>query len=98
MQALQAMQTASTNKVMPALEAKSADNHVALPAALSFPENVYREGALTTPLPNNWSASCLAGLSATGRSGAQASAMWSSKSATACKRAGSASTMPSAFG
>jgi hypothetical protein len=54
--AMQAMQTASTNKVMPAPEAKSADNHVALPAALSFPENVYREGAILTPLPHNWSA------------------------------------------
>ena len=56
MQALQGMQTASTNKVMPMPESKSADNHVALPAALAFPENVYREGALIAPLPNNWSA------------------------------------------
>src|SRR4051794_37000416 len=36
--AMQTMQTASANKLMPAPEAKSADNHVALPAALSFPE------------------------------------------------------------
>jgi len=50
------MQTASANKVLPAPETKSADNHVALPASLSFPENVYRDGSFMTPLPDNWSA------------------------------------------
>jgi len=35
---------------------KSADNHVALPAALAFPENVYRDGAFAMPLPTDWSA------------------------------------------
>ena len=55
MQAMQAMQMASSDKVMPVIESKSAENHVALPASLSFPENVYRDGALITPLPDNWS-------------------------------------------
>lgn len=56
MRAMQAMQAATANKVMPVPEAKSADNHVALPPSLSFPENVYRDGEFITPLPNNWSA------------------------------------------
>lgn len=57
MRAMQAMQMASGNKeVMPAPELKSADNHVALPASLSFPENLYRDGMFMAPLPNNWSA------------------------------------------
>lgn len=59
--AMRAMQMAAVNKVMPAPEAKSADNHVALPAALSFPENVYRDGAILTPLPNDWSATTTSG-------------------------------------
>jgi hypothetical protein len=36
------------------MEAKSAENHVTLPAALAFPENVYRDGAFVMPLPGNW--------------------------------------------
>lgn len=48
------MQMAVVNKVMSALETETADNHVALPGSLSFPENVYRDGAFITPLPNNW--------------------------------------------
>ena len=56
MRALQAMQMAAADKVMPLPESKSADNHANLPTALSFPENVYRDGELVTPLPNNWSA------------------------------------------
>ena len=52
--AMRAMQLAAVNKVTPATEAK-AENHVASPAALSFPENVYRDGAILTPLPDNWS-------------------------------------------
>lgn len=43
-------------------EMKSLDNHTNLPAALAFPENVYRDGAFAMPLPNNWSPA------ATGRS------------------------------
>ncbi len=54
--AMQAMQTASANKVAPATEPRSADNHATLPASLSFPENIYRDGEFMTPLPNNWSA------------------------------------------
>src|SRR2546426_624428 len=52
-----AMQAASHNGVMPASQAKSVDNHVALPSALSLPESVYRDGSFVIPLPNNWSAS-----------------------------------------
>src|SRR5580765_53279 len=35
--------------------ATSADNHASLPAALAFPDSVYHSGAVTLPLPNNWS-------------------------------------------
>lgn len=55
--ALQAMQaTAQNNKPVPSLRDRAAGNHVSLPAALSFPENVYRDGAFVTPLPSQWSA------------------------------------------
>lgn len=55
--ALQAtMQVASQNKARPQAREKAAENHVSLPTALSFPENVYREGAFVTPLPSHWSA------------------------------------------
>jgi len=55
--ALQATQQLSAaNKPLSSSEVKTADNHVSLPAGLSFPENVYRDGAIVTPLPNNWSA------------------------------------------
>jgi len=43
------------NQLQP--EVKSVDNHVNLPAALTFPENVYRDGAFAMPLPSNWSPS-----------------------------------------
>ena len=52
-----ALQAALRNGVMPTTQAKSADNHVALPTALSLPESVYRDGTFVIPLPNNWSAS-----------------------------------------
>ena len=51
-----ALQAASRNSVTPA---KSADNHVALPTALSLPESVYRDGTFMIPLPNNWSTSSI---------------------------------------
>lgn len=35
--------------------AKTSDNHAALPGALAFPENAYRDGAFAMPLPNGWS-------------------------------------------
>lgn len=55
--AMQAMQQlTAANKPAPATEPKVAGNHVSLPAALAFPENVYRDGAIMTPLPSNWSA------------------------------------------
>lgn len=55
--AMRAMeQMAAANKPLPTTEPKSAGNHVSLPAALSFPENVYRDGAIVTPLPSTWSA------------------------------------------
>jgi len=53
---MQAMQMASANQVMPSSETKAVGNHVALPDALSFPEDVYRDGAFVTPLPDSWSA------------------------------------------
>ncbi len=37
-------------------QAKTSDNHSALPGALAFPEGVYRDGALSMSLPNGWSA------------------------------------------
>jgi hypothetical protein len=52
-----ALQAALRNAVLPASQARSADNHAALPAALSLPESVYRDGTFVIPLPNNWSAS-----------------------------------------
>jgi hypothetical protein len=55
MRAMQAMQLASVDRAMPLPETKSADNHVTVPGALAFPENVYRDGAFITPLPNDWS-------------------------------------------
>ena len=54
--AMQAMQLASQNKAVPQAREKAAENHVSVPAALSFPENVYRDGAFVTPLPSHWSA------------------------------------------
>jgi hypothetical protein len=33
---------------------KASENHVALPSALSFPENFYRDGSLALPVPNGW--------------------------------------------
>jgi hypothetical protein len=51
-----ALQAGNGNNIMPVSRTKSADNHVALPAALAFPENVYRDGAFAMPLPNSWSA------------------------------------------
>jgi len=54
-----ALQAASRNSVMPASQAKSADNHVALVSALSLPESVYRDGTFAIPLPNDWSASAM---------------------------------------
>lgn len=68
---MQAMQTVAANKVMPAPEAKSADNHVALPTALSFPEDVYRDGAIITPLPDNWSTTATSSGSSSFRIAAQ---------------------------
>lgn len=44
------------NAIEQRLEAKSAENHVSLPSALAFPENVYRDGSFAMPLPNNWTA------------------------------------------
>jgi len=35
---------------------KASDNHAVLPATLAFPEGFYREGNITMPLPNGWSA------------------------------------------
>src|SRR2546426_5662254 len=51
-----ALQARTGNRVMPRAQAKSADNHAALPSALALPENVYRDGAFAMPLPGNWSA------------------------------------------
>jgi hypothetical protein len=48
-----ALEAQSRTVVKPA--ATSADNHASLPAALAFPESVYHSGAVTLPLPNNWS-------------------------------------------
>ena len=33
---------------------KASENHVALPSALSFPENFYRDGSLALPVPSGW--------------------------------------------
>jgi hypothetical protein len=54
--AMQSTQVASQNKAMSPTREKSAENHVAVPTALAFPENVYRDGAFVTPLPSHWSA------------------------------------------
>ena len=57
LRAMQAMQVAAQNKNTPQTREKSAENHASVPTALSFPENVYREGTFVTPLPSHWSAS-----------------------------------------
>src|SRR5712692_2401840 len=51
-----ALEAQARTATTPAELTKSADNHVALPAALAFPENVYRDGAFVMPLPSDWSA------------------------------------------
>jgi len=38
-----------------ASSAKSSENHAGLPGALPFPDGIYRDGALSMPLPNGWS-------------------------------------------
>src|SRR5262245_55654572 len=53
LRAMQATQLASADRAIPASELKS-DNHVAMPTSLSFPENVFRDGVIITPLPDNW--------------------------------------------
>jgi hypothetical protein len=35
---------------------KLAENHAALPGALGFPENIYRDGSFSMSLPSGWSA------------------------------------------
>jgi hypothetical protein len=55
LRAMQAMQTASLDRGMPLPETKSAGNHVMLPGTLAFPEDMYRDGVLITPLPSDWS-------------------------------------------
>lgn len=40
---------------------KASENHVALPAALPFPEGMYRDGALTIELPKGWTSAGNAG-------------------------------------
>jgi len=37
------------------VQVKSSDNHAGLPGALPFPDGIYRDGALSMPLPNGWS-------------------------------------------
>jgi hypothetical protein len=39
-----------------AAPAKPSDNHAALPAAIAFPDGVYRDGAFSMTLPKGWSA------------------------------------------
>jgi len=56
MRAMLAMQMASASQVMATPENKSADNHVAITGGLSFPDDIYRDGAFLMPLPGNWSA------------------------------------------
>jgi len=48
---------AARNNAISTERSKTSDNHVNGSAALSFPENVYREGSFAMPLPNGWSAS-----------------------------------------
>ncbi len=50
---------AGRDRVTPMPQAKSADNHVAMPSALALPQNVYRDGAFAMPLPSNWSSTSL---------------------------------------
>jgi hypothetical protein len=45
----------ATSRTGTASPAKPSENHVALPAALAFPENVYRDGAFSMTLPAGWS-------------------------------------------
>ena len=51
-----ALQAQFGKRVTPSVLTKSSDNHVALPAALAFPDSVYRDGSFAMPLPNDWSA------------------------------------------
>src|SRR5712691_2096071 len=43
-----------TGSALPTI-AKPSDNHVTLPAAMAFPDGLYRDGALAVPLPDGWS-------------------------------------------
>lgn len=52
---------------LPVSQEKSVDNHVSTPNALAFPETVYRDGALTMPLPTDWSAASVGKSSTTFR-------------------------------
>jgi len=48
-------------------EMKSAENHVSLPTAMAFPENVYRDGSFAMPLPGDWSSASTGRASSTFR-------------------------------
>jgi len=50
-----ALIAAARNGAAPALPSKASDNHVAMPGAMAFPDGLYRDGSLTTPLPTGWS-------------------------------------------
>jgi len=50
------LQAAARNNPAQVVQPKSAENHVSLPTALAFPDNVYRDGVFAPPLPSNWSA------------------------------------------
>lgn len=54
-----ALQAETRNAPAQAAQPKSAENHVSLPSALAFPENVYRDGVFAPQLPNNWSATSM---------------------------------------
>lgn len=51
-----ALQAATRNNPAQVAQPKSAENHVSLPSALAFPDNVYRDGVFAPALPSNWSA------------------------------------------
>lgn len=51
-----ALQAAARNTPATVNQSRSSENHVSLPPALAFPENVFRDGVFAPALPSDWSA------------------------------------------
>jgi hypothetical protein len=61
------MLAAARNGLVPSTQAKSSENHAAVPGAMAISDGIYRNGSFTTPLPGGWSAGNTANGSSTFR-------------------------------